>query len=98
MIVSVPGQAFVSITAARSVHTAAAVRHWPSPGAASGTSAALFTVTVRAVAPGVGVGVVVRVAVGVWVRVGLLVGVPVGVCVGVGVAVGRSSPTNAAPN
>src|SRR5438093_13186970 len=51
LMVSAPGRAFVSWTAARSVHAPASVDHAPSPGLASTASAVLSTVKLAAMAP-----------------------------------------------
>src|SRR5438132_11256947 len=50
-MLSAPGRAFVSWTAARSVHRPARVAHAPSPGLASTASAVLSTVKLAAMAP-----------------------------------------------
>src|SRR5881396_2865085 len=51
LMVSAPGRAFVSWTAARSVHAPASVAHAPSPGLASTASAVLLTVKLAAMVP-----------------------------------------------
>src|SRR5439155_2914315 len=51
LMLSAPGRAFASWTAARSVHCPASVAHTPSPGLASTASAVLSTVKLAAMVP-----------------------------------------------